>query len=80
MVELVTRRPDAGATPERIAYPPDESAYLLGVSRSQVYALMAAGEIRSVKIGRSRRIPRQALLDYLASLERSEVAYPRSCT
>jgi excisionase family DNA binding protein len=69
-METVIRSTEGGASPERIAYPADESAYLLGISRSRMYELMAAGEIRSVKIGRSRRIPRQALLDYIASLDR----------
>lgn len=46
-----------------------EAANALSLSRSKVYELMAAGEIRSVKIGTSRRIPRLALHEYIARLE-----------
>ena len=37
-------------------------------SRSTVFELLASGEIESVKIGRSRRIPAQAVEDYVARL------------
>ncbi len=40
------------------------AARLLAVSRSFLYATMDAGELCYVKLGRSRRIPRRALLDY----------------
>ncbi len=72
-MDIITR-PGAAASPERIALSPDEAAYLVGISRSRVYELMAAGELRSVKIGRSRRIPRQALLDYIEALDSGNVA------
>ncbi len=55
--------------PDRIAVTPDEAAWLLGVSRSRIYELLNAGDLPSVKIGRSRRIPRQALVDFVAELE-----------
>ncbi len=42
---------------ERIAYSPTEAAEALGVSRQFVYNMMAAGLLRSVKLGRARRIP-----------------------
>jgi excisionase family DNA binding protein len=41
----------------------------LSLGRSQVYKLIATGELRSITIGRSRRIPRQAVAEFLASLE-----------
>lgn len=41
-----------------------ESAVFLGVSRSTVYLLMETGRLPYVKIRRSRRIPRQALIDF----------------
>ncbi len=43
-----------------------EAAQFLRVSRSKLYALMDAGELQFVKLGRSRRIPRRALI-YLAA-------------
>lgn len=38
---------------------------ILGIGRNTAYRLVRSGEIRSIKIGRQIRIPRQALLDYL---------------
>ena len=38
---------------------------ILNVGRNTAYRLVRSGEIRSIKIGRQIRIPRQALLDYL---------------
>jgi excisionase family DNA binding protein len=49
---------------------PAEAAELLAVSRSTVYELLAAGVLESVHIGRSRRIPRDALDAYVTGLRR----------
>ncbi len=38
----------------------------LGVSRSTLYALMETGRLSYVKIGRSRRTPRKALVRFAA--------------
>jgi excisionase family DNA binding protein len=40
-----------------------EATRFLAVSRSKVYELMDAGQLPFVKLGRSRRIPRQALVE-----------------
>jgi excisionase family DNA binding protein len=40
----------------------------LGISRTSVYELMAAGKLRSVKIGRRRFVPREAIDDFIAGL------------
>lgn len=47
---------------------PEEAAEVLSLSRATIYALMASGAIASVKIGRSRRISRDALEAYVAGL------------
>jgi excisionase family DNA binding protein len=47
----------------------EEVVRILSLGRSQVYKLITSGELRSIKIGRSRRIPRQALAEFLAKLE-----------
>lgn len=47
---------------------PEEAARQLSIGRTKVFALMETGEIRSVKIGRSRRIPADALAEYVANL------------
>lgn len=44
-------------TPSRLAYPIDETAALLGVSRRTVYELISRGELRPVRIGARQRIP-----------------------
>lgn len=41
---------------ELLAYSPDEAAAALGVSRQHIYSLIARGELRRYKIGRSTKI------------------------
>ena len=38
---------------------------ILGIGRNTAYRLVRSGEIRSIKVGRQIRIPRQVFLDYL---------------
>lgn len=38
---------------------------LLGIGRNTAYELIRSGQIRSIRIGRQIRIPRDALLDFL---------------
>lgn len=40
---------------------PEEVADVLRVGRTKVYSLIQRGELRSVRIGKSRRIPYSAL-------------------
>lgn len=54
----------------RLLLTPEQAADTLGLGRSRVYELMRDRQIRSVKIGRSRRIPHASLLDFVANLER----------
>ena len=51
----------------------NECAELLGVSRSRLYELMNAGAVRSVVIGRSRRIPRAELERFVEQLETEQL-------
>lgn len=44
-----------------LLYRPEEAAAVLGLGRSTVFELLAAGEIASVRIGRARRISHAAL-------------------
>ena len=41
-------------------------AKLLGVGRSKVFAMLAVGELPVIQIGRSVRVPRAALEDWIA--------------
>jgi len=47
---------------------PQDAAAALSIGRSKVFELLAAGELASVKIGRRRLIPRQALDQYIERL------------
>jgi len=42
-----------------------EAAEQLTVSRTKVYELMAAGSLRSIRIGRLRRVPVDALREFI---------------
>ena len=53
---------------ENLLYKPEAAAAELGIGRSKVFELMASGALPSVRIGRSRRITRQALEDFVAAL------------
>lgn len=52
-----------------LLYRPEAAAEALAVSRSRVYELMAAGRLKSVTVGRSRRIPAAALDEFVAQLQ-----------
>ena len=58
---------------DKLLLTPEEAADRLAISRTQVYALMKAKKIRSVKIGKARRISVAALEEFVASAEQ-EVA------
>jgi excisionase family DNA binding protein len=62
----------AGSTMSMLAMLPEvltarEAAAILRVGRNQLYQAVARGELGAIRIGRSIRIPKQALLDLLAS-------------
>lgn len=37
----------------------------LGIGRTKAYELVGSGQIRSIKVGKSIRIPKTSLLDYV---------------
>jgi len=47
----------------------DAAAKALGLCRAMVYRLMNAGKLRSVKIGKARRIPWDELEKYVQRLK-----------
>lgn len=57
---------------KRRLYPVLEAAQQLGVGRSTVYELMAAGELAVVKIGRRSLIPAESLDQYVERLTGQE--------
>jgi excisionase family DNA binding protein len=56
----------AVAAPERLLSI-DEAATMLGIGRSTVYAELAAGRLRTTKVGRRRLVPAGAIADYVAA-------------
>ncbi|GAA1963959.1 helix-turn-helix domain-containing protein [Kitasatospora viridis] len=57
---------DAAPDPTLVALTVEEAARRLGVGRTTMYALVASGEVPSVTIGRLRRVPAEALKEYVA--------------
>jgi excisionase family DNA binding protein len=53
---------------DKMLLKPEEAARVLSLGRSTVYLLIASGELASVQIGRARRVPAQAISDYVARL------------
>jgi excisionase family DNA binding protein len=48
---------------------------MLHVSRDKVYYLLRTGQLRSLKIGKLRRITEQQLADFIASFDDTEAIY-----
>lgn len=52
----------------QLLYRVSEAAQALRVSRTTMFQLIKRGDLDSVLVGKSRRIPREALDEYIASL------------
>lgn len=74
--QSMTHDSTTGSVPltERYLLRVDEAAVMLGTSRSKLYALISAGEVPSVKLGGSRRVPVEALKAWIARLGLSDAA------
>jgi excisionase family DNA binding protein len=59
---------------DRLLLRPAEAAEMIGVGRATVYELIARGEIPSIRIGSSVRVPLESLREWIAaSVNRPEV-------
>ena len=58
----------------RLLYSVEEAADLLGIGRTFMFHLLATGEIDSFKIGKRRKIPRDALDGYIERLRSEQAA------
>jgi excisionase family DNA binding protein len=77
-VSFITAHPDAQevlmiAGEKSVIQPPvlltvEEAARAMAVGRTTVFQLLAAGSLRSVKIGTARRIPLDAIRDFVSEL------------
>lgn len=55
-------------TQPALAVTVSEAAQLLRISRSKAYQLIAAGELRTIKIGDARRVPVTVLENFIKNL------------
>ncbi|MFF1914491.1 helix-turn-helix domain-containing protein [Streptomyces sp. NPDC058239] len=62
---LMAERRSAGDT-TLVALTVTEAARRIGIGRTKLYEYVSSGEIASVKIGSLRRIPAEAVNDFLA--------------
>jgi excisionase family DNA binding protein len=53
---------------EKLLLKPEEAAEALSIGRSKVYELIGTGELASVRIGACRRIPADALVEFVSRL------------
>jgi excisionase family DNA binding protein len=59
---------------EKLLLRPHECAEVLGLCRSKVYELIASGTLPSITIGKSRRIPVEALRDWVRAQSKVDEA------
>ncbi len=55
-----------------LLYGPEEAAKELRIGRSKMFQLIHNGDIETVQIGRSRRVPAAALEDYVDRLRNAK--------
>jgi excisionase family DNA binding protein len=53
------------------AYTVEQVAKMLHIGRDKVYYLLRTGQLRSLKIGKLRRITEQQLAEFIASLDKA---------
>lgn len=53
----------------RLMLTPEEAADVLAIGRTKVYQLIQNSELESVKIGRSRRVPADSLVEFVSHLK-----------
>ena len=65
---MTTTKQNTQPTPP-IAVSPDEAARLAGIGRTSLYAALAKGDLKSIKIGTRRLIKIEAIHEWLASYQ-----------
>lgn len=59
---------------DKLLLRPEEAAAALGIARTKVWALLASGEIESLKVGRRRLIPANAVSTFVERLRQENAA------
>ncbi len=67
--------PTCGEGGPPLLYRLEVAADLLSIGRSKLYELIAAGEVPTVKIGRSTRVPAESLEAYVERLRTTAGAH-----
>ncbi len=77
---LVRRTVDVhgGHVTDRLLYPVPEAAVRLGIGRSKIYELISTGSLESVKLGKSRLIPAEAIERFVADLRLTAAVDPQA--
>ncbi|MBE4789959.1 helix-turn-helix domain-containing protein [Streptomyces caniscabiei] len=60
----------------QILYKAEECTTVLRLGLTTVKAMIASGELRSIKIGRARRVPADALHEYVQRLDAEQNGAP----
>ncbi len=69
MRQVITRHgEEIAATSGPLLLTAEQAAARLGIGRTRMFGLIASGEVESVKIGSSRRVPEAALIEYVNRL------------
>nr|WP_305119089.1 helix-turn-helix domain-containing protein [Tahibacter harae] len=55
----------------KLAFTVKEFRHASGICRTRIYELIAAGKLKTVKLGRSRLITAEAANEFIASLEKA---------
>ena len=55
-------------TDDRLLLTVEEAADRLGIGRSFMFELIRQGQVASIRVGRLRRVPLEALTEYVAAL------------
>jgi excisionase family DNA binding protein len=62
------------ATTPRVMFTVEAAAAQLSISRTRMYALIKSGDVFSVRVGRLRRVPADALIQYVRQLAGNQPA------
>jgi excisionase family DNA binding protein len=60
---------------DKLLLTPAEAAEVLSISRSKLYELIGQGRLTTIRIDTSRRVPREALVEFVSHLERKEAEH-----
>jgi excisionase family DNA binding protein len=60
---------ERGPPARKLLYDVEEVIDLIGLGRSKLYQYILSGELRSLKLGRRRKIPADALPEFIAKLQ-----------